>query len=122
MIALPQEISSCPSLDKLSIEVNRVLDCLILDWEDLDALDHLVEEELRDDVVGSTASTLLSGEAEVDAIFHHKEALLALRSLQTVEKLAVDLGHSPGFDLFFTALLVDEGATELSAHGDVGGA
>ena len=78
VIALSQEVSTCPRLHKLPIEVNRVLDRLVLDWEDLDALDDLVEEELAEDVLWVIALALLPREAEVDAVFHHKEALLAL--------------------------------------------
>ena len=78
MIALSQEVSTCPRLHKLSVEVNRVLDRLVLDWKDLDALDDLVEEELAEDILWVTALTFLPREAEVDAVLHHKEALLAL--------------------------------------------
>ena len=78
MVALPEEISASLGLDKLAVEVDRVLDRLVLDWEDLDALDDLVEEELAEDVLWVIALALLPREAEVDAVFHHKEALLAL--------------------------------------------
>ena len=78
VIALSQEVSTCPRLHKLPIEVNWVLDRLVLDWKDLDALDDLVEEELAEDVLWVIALALLPREAEVDAVFHHKEALLAL--------------------------------------------
>ena len=46
MLALLQEISTCLSLDKLTIEVNWVLDCLVLDRENFDSLNYLVEEKL----------------------------------------------------------------------------
>ena len=78
VITLSQEVSTCTRLHKLSIEVNRVLDRLVLDWENFDALDDLVEEELAEDVLWVIALALLSREAEVDAVFHHKKALLAL--------------------------------------------
>ena len=46
MVALPEEVGTRPSLDQLAVEVDRVLDRLVLDGEDLDSLDHLVKEEL----------------------------------------------------------------------------
>ena len=58
--------------------MNRILDCLVLDWKDLDALYDLVEEELAEDVSRVATRTLLSREAEVDAVLHNKETLLAL--------------------------------------------
>ena len=55
MIALPQVVCTCLSLDKFTIKVNRILDCLVLDRQDLDPLDDLIKEELGQDVVRGNA-------------------------------------------------------------------
>ena len=81
VIALPKEVSTGSRLDQLTVEVNRILDCLVLDWEYFDALDYLIQEELRQNVAQVATLALLSRETEIDAVFHHEKALLALRSL-----------------------------------------
>ena len=39
--------------------MDRILDGLVLDWQDFDALDDLVEEELGEDVIRRAADALL---------------------------------------------------------------
>ena len=53
MVALSEEVCTSLGLNKLSVEVDRVLDCLVLDRQDLDTLYDLVEVELGQDVVMS---------------------------------------------------------------------
>lgn len=59
MIALSQEVSTCLSLDKLTIKVNGILNRLVLDRENLDALHNLVEEEFSKYVIRDATRTLL---------------------------------------------------------------
>ena len=120
VIALTQEVRARLGLDKLSVEVDRVLDGLVLHGEDLDPLHHLVQEELRQDVGRWPTGALLARETEVDAVFHHEEALLPLRALQSFQELSVDLGHSPRFEIARPALLVDELVSKFGADRDVG--
>lgn len=117
VILLSQEVSSCLSLDKFTVEMDWILNCLVLDWEDLDPLDDLIEEELARDVVDSLArSAVLPRETEVDPVFHHEEAFLPLGPLNSFEKLLIDLRHRPRLDLFGAALRVDKGVAQLCAH------
>ena len=46
MVALPEEICTSLGLDKLAVEVDRVLNRLVLDRQDLDTLNYLIEVEL----------------------------------------------------------------------------
>ena len=59
MVALAQEVSPCLCLDQLTVEVDRILDGLVLDWQNFDALDDLIKEELGEDVVRGAADALL---------------------------------------------------------------
>ena len=95
--------------------MNRVLDGLVLDWEDFDALNDLVQEELTQDIGRVAARALLPREAEVDSVFHHEEALLALGTLEALEKLTINLRHGPALNLSCSALLVNEGVAKLGA-------
>ena len=79
----------------------------------------MVEEKLCQDVSLRVVEILVSREAEVYAVLHDEEALLALVALQTFEKLAVDLGKGPCGDLIRPALGVDIGIAELQADRDV---
>ena len=99
--------------------MNRILDCLVLDWKDLDALYDLVEEELAEDVSRVATRTLLSREAEVDAVLHNKETLLALWTLKALKKLLVNLRHGPALDLSSPAFLVNEGIAKLGTDWNV---
>ena len=59
MVTLAKEVSSCLCLHQLTVEVDRILDGLVLDWQDFDALDDLIKEELGKDVVRGAADALL---------------------------------------------------------------
>ena len=118
MIALSQVVRTCLSLDKFTIEVNGIFDSLVFDGKDFDPLDHLIKEELCQDVV--RGDTFLSRETEIDPIFHHEEGLLSFGALQAFEKLLVNLRHCPGFDFFCTAFVVDKAVSKLGADADVG--
>ena len=59
MVALAKEVSPCLCLDQLTVEVDRILDGLVLDWQNFDALDDLIKEELCEDVVRGAADALL---------------------------------------------------------------
>ena len=107
MLALPQEISTCLRLDKLSVKVDWIFNCLILYREDFDSQHHLVKEEFGQDVLLLPTCVLMSRKAEIDAVFHHKEALLTLVSLESLQKLAIDLRESPSWDLVWSALRID---------------
>ena len=50
MVGLPQKVGTSPCLYQLTVEVNRILDGLVLDGEDLDTLDDLIEEEFAEDI------------------------------------------------------------------------
>ena len=81
VIALSKEVRTGPRFHQLTIEVNWILDRLVLHGEYLDALHDLIKEKLRKNVAWVPTLTLLTREAEIDAIFHDKEAFLTLRSL-----------------------------------------
>lgn len=119
MVALPKEISTSLGLDKLAVEVDRVLDRLVLDRQDLDTLNDLIEVELGEDVIRWATHALLTREAEVYTIFHHEEALLSLGSLQSLKQSAIDLAHCPRLELSGSALLVNKRVAELCADRDI---
>ena len=72
--------------------MNRVLDGFVLNWENFDPHNNLVEEKFRKNVVSSTTDSFLPTEAEVYAVFHHEETLLAAIALETIKELVVNLG------------------------------
>ena len=78
MIALSQEVSSCLCLDQLTVEVDWILDRLVLNGKNLDSLHDLIQEEFTQNVVRDSTGAFLSGETEIDAILHDKEAFLPL--------------------------------------------
>ena len=119
MIALAQEVSTRLGLDQLTIEVNRVLNGFVLDRKDLDSLHDLIEEELSENIVGRATHTLLPREAEVNAIFHDEETLLALRPLQSLEQGTINLRHGPAFKLARTTFLINKGVAKFGAYRDI---
>ena len=78
MIALAKEVRTGSRLHQLTVEVNRILNRLVLDGEYFDALHDLIQEKFRQNVAWAPTLALLTREAEIDAIFHHKEAFLPL--------------------------------------------
>ena len=85
MLALSQEIGTSLRLDQLAVEMDRILYCLVLHGKDFHSQHHLIEEELSQDVVVLATDVFMSREAEIDAIFHHEEALLALVPLEPLK-------------------------------------
>ena len=77
MVTLAQKVGARLCLDELTIEVDRVLDCFVLDGENFDALHDLIEEKLSQNIVCGATGSFLSREAEVYSVFHDKKALLA---------------------------------------------
>ena len=71
--------------------MNWILYCFVLHGQDFHSQDYLVEEELRKDALLWVVRVFMSGEAEVNAVFHYEETLLTLVSLQAFQKLTVNL-------------------------------
>ncbi len=60
MVALPQKAGTSLRLNQLTIEVDRVFDCLVFDWEYLNFLNYLIEEKFAKDIVSDSTGSLLS--------------------------------------------------------------
>ena len=51
VLAVSEELSPILGLHQLAVEMDRVLDCLVFDRQDLHSQDNLLKEELSSDIV-----------------------------------------------------------------------
>jgi hypothetical protein len=60
MSTLPQVVSASFSLNKFTVEMNRVFNCFVFHWQNFDFKNNLIKEEFRQNVVSSTTYAFLS--------------------------------------------------------------
>ena len=84
MLTVSEEFSSIFRLDQLTVEMDRVLNCLVLNWHNFHPKNNLFKEKLSQNVVTRATKAYNPLKAEVDSILHDLKASLAPVSLQSV--------------------------------------